>query len=140
MKKIGILAIGAMMFLSLSCKKSTIEPEATYYEKPAQNINNNVAPPVKNAISDPIIDENARVPMNGIVNENETPTTYNPNKTPVKGVRNDENVNPYTTTDRWWIAPPIKNENEYPVDHNPEKTPIKGVRNDENINHTNSNL
>lgn len=122
MKKIGILAIGTMIFLSVSCTKNNLQPSNASVEREAPTPHK-LGAPLKDetglTLGDGIINENERRPIRGIRNENELPTTYNPEKT--------------------WIGT-IRNENEFPTTHNPEKIPVRGVRNDENINSNTSDL
>jgi len=120
MRKIGIFAIGALLFTVVSCNKNktSLAPDPNYTSSK----------------------QSIEVPPKDFHNENEFPTTYNPNKE--AGPRSIRNENEFPTifNPNKEVAPKtIHNENEFPTTSILEKT-IKGVRNDEVINTNTSDL
>lgn len=97
MKKIGIFAIGAMLFVSVACNKdkSQLEPSTTNYTNSEQQL--------------PPKDPNGGLtpaPINDLENDG---SATNTRKIRPKGVRNDE-INPYNGTQKEIKPSGIRND------------------------------
>jgi hypothetical protein len=144
MKKIGIFAIGALLFVAVSCNKdkTQLEPSTDYTmtQQPNTDIKNGGLSAAPNPTLAEDIGDAKLSSRPEPHNENQFPVMYNPNRTRPDGVRNDEVVNPYNSTEKVIAPPNFHNEYEHPTYHNPAKTPRSGVRNDELINSNTSDL
>jgi hypothetical protein len=146
MKKIGIFAIGAILFVTVSCNKdkTQLEPSTSYSTNEQNTSNTNHYGDLVPGPEYTLSESGSATKVPGTTrphNENEFPIAYNPNKMRPDGVRDDEVVNPYNGNTERIVKPRnFQNENEYPTFYNPQKKHKIGVRNDELINSNTSDL
>ena len=98
MKKLGTLAIGTLLFFAVSCNKNkTSLPPVSETVKPSTET------PVGVRNDEDIKNTNTTLKM--VENGPDT-------KTPVRNVRNDEVVNPWTHFDRSVLVPRTRNDEQ----------------------------